>query len=884
AADGMCFTNGYAAASISSPTRCSLMTGKYPARLHITDWIPGYQYGKNSKQLSKYKMISPEMQLNMPLEEVTIAEAMKENGYKTCHVGKWHCAEDSLFYPQYQGFDKNIGGWLSGSPKGNSAEGNAYFTPYNNPYLSDGPKGEFLTDRLGNEAISWISSHKENPFFMYLSFYAVHTPIQPKPEKATYFREKAKRMGIDTISSFTTNVDWYNNHPQPSGHWKERIIQNDANYAALISSMDDNIGKVIDYLKKNGLYDNTIICFLSDNGGLSTAEGSPTTNAPLRGGKGWLYEGGIRVPFLIRYPGITKPGSKCETPVISTDFYPTILSSCGLSMKPEQHKDGVDLLPLLKGKSIKRDAIYWHYPHYGGKGDSPASAIRKGNWKLIQFYETGNIELYNLKDDISESNNLASKHRKLAKNLQKELQAWLISVDAKMPKENKDYKFKNIDSIKILSNIRRQKIAGWGTSLSWWAHDVGDKFSKNLLDTFAYLLTSPKELNMNIFRYNISGGDNPSHTHMRKDAQVPGYKNAEDSAYNWNADSSQRRMLFIVDKLRPGAIYEAANYSPPFWMTKSGCSAGSIDGTDNLKDDYYDDFAKYLADCVSYYKTNYGITFKTISPINEPFSNWWKANGSQEGCAFNVKNQERIITELYKELKDRDMLKYTSIAVMDANSLDECIEGLNTYLNDDILKYIGQINTHSYFGSKRVEIAEFAKKHKIRLWQSESGPLNIKKRGLENFIGMGKRIVSDVNELQSEAWCDWQYMGSGFGGVWSLLGYDVKNQTFQPTKGFYCRKQFSNFIKVGYTIIGNTDENTLTAISPDNKTLIIVMVNEDKKDKIVNIDIDNYDAIVASMYRTSENENCNKIDFKAEPNKYIKLKGKSITTMELILK
>lgn len=445
ASESMQFTDGYAVASISSPTRVSLMTGKYPARTGITDWIPGYQYNLPKDKLSQYKMIVPEIPLNMPLEEVTIAEAMKENGYTTYHIGKWHCAEDSLYYPQYQGFDVNIGGWLKGSPNGiqrKQGGDGAYFTPYRNPYLPDGPKGEYLTDRLATEAIKLIENTDRNqPFFMYFSFYAVHTPIEAKPEYVEYFREKAQRMGIDTIQPFTTDLDWYKKADHKAWHWKERVIQSDAEYAALIYSMDENLGRLLQALKDNGIEENTIVCLLSDNGGLSTAEGSPTCNAPLRGGKGWLYEGGIREPYLIKYPKMNIAGKKCSIPVTSVDFYPTILDMAGLPLKPEQHIDGVSLLPILKGdKKFKRGPIYFHYPHYGGKGDTPAGAVRDGDYKLIEFYEDGHVELYNLKNDISEKNDLSKKKPQLASRLLKELQDWRKACGAKMPVHNPDYK------------------------------------------------------------------------------------------------------------------------------------------------------------------------------------------------------------------------------------------------------------------------------------------------------------------------------------------------------------------------------------------------------------------------------------------------------------
>lgn len=446
ASEGMVFTDGYAAAPISSPTRVSLMTGKYPARTQVTDWILGYQWGLNEEQLSKYKMKVPVIEKNMKLEEVTMAEAMKENGYDTYFLGKWHCAEDSTHYPHYQGFDVNIGGWHKGSPNGDkrSNGGNgAYFTPYHNPYLTDGPEGEYLTDRLGNETINILdkAANDSDPFFLYLSFYSVHTPIEAKPELVEYFKEKAAKMGIDKVEPFTTDVEWYKNSDYKAWHWRERTIQSDAEYAALIYAMDQNVGKVLDKLKEKGLDENTIVCFMADNGGLSTAEGSPTTNFPLRAGKGWVYEGGIREPFIIKYPGAVEAGSKCSTPVISTDFYPTILDMAGLPLKPEQHCDGESLKPLLTQEGeLERESIFFHYPHYGGKGDTPSGAIRKGDMKLIENFETGKYELYNLREDISETKDLKEEQPEVFEAMKAELSQWQKDIDAQMPVVNKGYK------------------------------------------------------------------------------------------------------------------------------------------------------------------------------------------------------------------------------------------------------------------------------------------------------------------------------------------------------------------------------------------------------------------------------------------------------------
>ena len=444
AAQGMQFTDGYASASISSPTCVSFMTGKYPARNGITDWIPGYQYGRTREQLSHYKMLAPDMPLNMPLEEVTIAEALKENGYATFHVGKWHCAEEEGYYPQDQGFDVNVGGWLKGSPNGvaraNGGNG-AYNTPYCNPYLEDGPEGEFLTDRLGDSGVELIRTRdKDKPFFLYLSFYAVHTPIDPKPEVVEYFQQKAQKMGVADADPFSEDFEWMRQADYKAWHWKERTIQNDPEYAALIYTMDQNVGRILDVLAEEGIDENTIVCLMGDNGGLSTAEGSPTTNAPLRAGKGWLYEGGIRVPFLIKYPQVVEAGSVCHTPVVAVDFYPTLLELSGLETKPEQHVDGVSLCPLLEGKmNFNRGPLFFHYPHYGGKGDTPASAIREGDWKLMEFFEDQHIELYNLKEDLSETRDLSAQESARARRLLKKLRNWRKDCDAKLPVANAAY-------------------------------------------------------------------------------------------------------------------------------------------------------------------------------------------------------------------------------------------------------------------------------------------------------------------------------------------------------------------------------------------------------------------------------------------------------------
>lgn len=437
AREGVRFTNAYAACPVSSPTRVSIQTGRYPARVHVTDWIPGkYDYTKGLMQ-KVCPVLPPDYNYNMPLEEFTIAEAMKDGGYKTIHIGKWHCCEDSIYYPQYQGYDINIGGCWMGSPK---AEG-YYFTPYNNPMLPDGPAGEYLTDRLGDECIKQIRANKDKPFFINMDFYQVHTPLMAKEEKIRYFQEKYDRMRLDTLTTFIEHPDYVDKQPFPAKLFTERIVQSNVTYAAMIASMDENIGKIINELKAQGLYDNTIIFFMSDNGGLSTSEGSATSNRPLRGGKGFMYEGGIREPLIVCGPGVKGKDRITDMTVTSTDFYPTILEMTGLPAQPKQHLDGKSFVSVLKGETnFERGPIFWHYPHYPNQGGRPSGAIRSGNYKLIKFYDNGETELYDLSKDISEKHNLTSEQPQLANQLKQQFDQWLKDVDASMPTPNPAFK------------------------------------------------------------------------------------------------------------------------------------------------------------------------------------------------------------------------------------------------------------------------------------------------------------------------------------------------------------------------------------------------------------------------------------------------------------
>jgi len=432
AAQGMRFTNAYAACPVCSPTRASIMTGRYPARLRLTNYIAGARSGK---------LLSAEYFHYMKLEEVTLAEALKEAGYRTYFVGKWHLG-DEPYYPQKQGFDVNVAGDSSGAPP-------TYFYPYKRgnrsiPGLEEGKGGEYLTDRLTDESLTLIERSKDEPFLLYLSFYAVHVPLEAKKELVERYKAKAQRLGLEDKPHFLTDEQW----PKTAAgdeKWratlKTRILQDHAVYSAMIESVDQNIGRVMGKLDELGIADNTIVIFMSDNGGLSTAEGHPTCNLPLRGGKGWLYEGGIREPMIVKWPGVVKAGSVCEELVISTDFYPTMLEMAGVPLRPQQHMDGESMAPLLKGTGgQQRKAIYWHYPHYSNQGGKPGGAVRAGDFKLIEFYEDDHVELYNLQADLGEQYDLSAEMPDKAAELRQMLHQWRKEVGAVMPAPNPSYR------------------------------------------------------------------------------------------------------------------------------------------------------------------------------------------------------------------------------------------------------------------------------------------------------------------------------------------------------------------------------------------------------------------------------------------------------------
>lgn len=428
AAQGIQFTDGYAANPVCSPSRFAVLTGKHPTRGHATDWFP---HGNRASRSGNYN--AAEFERFLPHKETTLAEAFKEQGYSTAFLGKWHLGEDESLWPEHHGFDVNIGGNKTGHPAG------GYFSPYKNPRLSDGPKGEYLTERLTSEAINLVDEYsKQNkPFFMLLSFYTVHTPLQAPEDDVKKYNNQRKQTHIE--NSFINEEQVW-----PIDDARQvRVKQNHATYAAMVNQMDTQVGRLLTKLKSAGIDDNTIVVFTSDNGGLSTAEGSPTSNLPLRGGKGWLYEGGIRVPFIVKMPHMANKGQRINTPVISNDLYPTLLSAAGLPLKPEQHIDGRDLSKMLKGEAsfdeLKERAMFFHYPHYSNQGGFPGAAVRVGDWKLIERFEDGQVHLYNLRNDLEEQHDLALRQPDRANEMRSKLHQWYKETDARFlqPKNGK---------------------------------------------------------------------------------------------------------------------------------------------------------------------------------------------------------------------------------------------------------------------------------------------------------------------------------------------------------------------------------------------------------------------------------------------------------------
>jgi arylsulfatase A len=416
AVQGMRFTDAYAACAVCSPTRAAVMTGRYPARMGVTDWIRSrFQGGaipEDKRNPTEYvggknrKLLCPPNVLWMELDEITIAEALKPAGYVSCHIGKWHLGADE-WYPDRQGFDYNIGGCDYGQPP-------SYFDPYCRkgqgciPTLEPKEEGQYLTDREAEEAVRFIRQYKDRPFFLHMAHYAVHTPIQAKADVTARYEAK------------------------------EPTNQKNAKYAAMIESVDDAVGSICAVLDELKLTENTLVFFTGDNGGLLPI----TDNAPLRSGKGYPYEGGIREPLIVRWPGVVKAGSLSDEPVTSVDYLPTICDAAGVSIPTDRDIDGLSLVEhLMSGgdKALGRDSLFWHFPHYRGPDVVPYSIVRAGPWKLIKRYEGKTFELFNLNDDLSERNDLAEKMPERVKELDAILHRWLTKTNAKMPVPNPNY-------------------------------------------------------------------------------------------------------------------------------------------------------------------------------------------------------------------------------------------------------------------------------------------------------------------------------------------------------------------------------------------------------------------------------------------------------------
>ncbi|MBB3696876.1 sulfatase-like hydrolase/transferase [Flammeovirga yaeyamensis] len=399
------FTNSYASCNVCSPTRASIVTGKYPASLNLTDWIEGWKY-------PKAKFLPPEWTMYLDPSIPTIGQIFKENGYKTAHFGKWHLGEAEKYWPENHGFDENHGGWRKGAPNKNKKAGsNGYFAPYGNPRLEDGPEGEYLTERIASDVCQFLEANKDTTFFVNLWFYNVHTPLQAKQEKVDRYQQKEK-----------------------GEH------HHNATYAAMVEHVDDATGVVLTKLDELGLMENTIIIFSSDNGGLHGKKKRPvTSNYPLRGGKGMIYEGGIRIPTMIYHP---QHNARIEsTSISSIDYLPTLVDLAGVNVNKKIRKDwdGTSLANLVTNEKEVDRPLFWHYPHYHQQGAVPHTAILDGDWKLIHNIELDKYELYNVKEDISEKNNCIDSHQGVYKKLLKKMEAWKKEVNAQMPVHNPNY-------------------------------------------------------------------------------------------------------------------------------------------------------------------------------------------------------------------------------------------------------------------------------------------------------------------------------------------------------------------------------------------------------------------------------------------------------------
>lgn len=417
AAGGARFTQFYAASPVCSPTRASLMTGQHPARLDLTNWIGGEQHGL----LTQADYIR-----QLPHAEVTIGEAFRDHGFATGYIGKWHLGREG-FLPDTQGFDFTFAVNEAGQP-------GSYFPPYDNPDwpitdvpdLVGDPEESYLTDRLTDVALQFIETNRDRPFFLVLSHYAVHTPLQAPSEAVQRYEQKAGRLGPDEAENYESERES-----------STKLRQDHPTYAAMVESTDGSVGRILSALSRLELDQRTVVVFVSDNGGLSTlirrGFNQATANVPLRAGKGWLYDGGIRVPLIIRWPGRIKAGTMVDSPAMSMDLFPTLLEAAGLPARPNQHLDGTSLTGAMTAGTGMREALFWHFPHYHGSGNRPGGAVRVGDLKLVEWFEDGSVELYDLSGDISERRDLSVERPADTARLLEALRAWREEVGANMP-------------------------------------------------------------------------------------------------------------------------------------------------------------------------------------------------------------------------------------------------------------------------------------------------------------------------------------------------------------------------------------------------------------------------------------------------------------------
>lgn len=452
------FSQGYAASPVCSPARASIMTGMTPAKHGITDWI-GAPSGENWRKQGRHtRLLPPEYHHQLADSALTLPELLKSQGYQTFFAGKWHLGGEGS-YPEDHGFDINIGGWESGSPR------DGYFAPYRNPKLAQGPDGENLSLRLAKETAGFLKQQHEKPFFAMLSFYAVHGPIQTTEVKWKKYRDKAEKSGIEETGYAVER------------RLPIRQVQDNPVYAGLVESMDEAIAHVLATLEATGLDKNTIVIFTSDHGGVSSGDSFSTSNLPLRGGKGYQWEGGLRVPYFIRVPGM-EGNDIVDYPVNGIDFYPTIAEMVGAELMPNASIEGVSLWPLIKGEELERRDLFWHYPHYSNQGGDPCSIIRSGKWKLIHYWEDQSVELYDLETDPYEQQDMAGTEKELSDELKKRLMTWLEINEANKPKIDPEYdvekegEYLQRMKTEVLSRLEKDRknmlTKDWKPNADWW--------------------------------------------------------------------------------------------------------------------------------------------------------------------------------------------------------------------------------------------------------------------------------------------------------------------------------------------------------------------------------------------------------------------------------